>query len=236
MNATRGTLSRRWAATVLLLAALAGGATVRGAKLDLPRMPVVEFAEPQASGRDAATIRAELERTLPPGARLVLSGPAPASASGNSINSHDAHLPVPVSTITGRFPVLDLADERYGRIQFDFLPVLADWFEALAAALGQEPLALQERGLTTNKVARLMTVFVTLRLDRQRGADRGYAPAIGWGRFHFNAAWGRFTAGSVATLVVIGTDRGWVLLDPYTRRIRPLRTADTSLVPEFIVL
>jgi len=220
----------------LTLALATLGSSAQAAALAVPRMPVVEFAEPEARGRTSEAIRAELERVLPEGQKLILSGPAPAGAASSAGSGLEVNQPVPTSTITGRFPVLDLADERYGRLKYEFLPVLVDWFEALAASLGEEPLALRERGLTTNKVARLMTVFVTLRLDRQRGADRGYAPAIGWGRFHFNETWGRCEAGSVHTLVVVGTDRGWVLLDPYTRRVRPLLPADTRLVPEFIVL
>lgn len=219
---------------LLVFTVLVGGA--RAKSLGLPRMPVVEFAEQAQDGIAAAAVRAELERSLPPGQKLELSGPATAGASGVPATEAEIHTPTPSAIITGRFPVLDLSDERFGRIKFTFLPVLADWFESLAAALGHTPLELRDHGLLTNKVARLMAVFTTMRLDRQRGADRGYSPAIGWGRFHFNTTWGRCAAGSVHTLVVVGTDRGWMLFDPYTRRIRALRNEDTEIVPEFIVL
>jgi hypothetical protein len=226
---------RRTTQVALSLVAFAASALIAPGKgLTLPRMPLVEFADGPA--RSANEIRAELEQTLPNGEKLILSGPPPGSASERETRGPESHIPTPTSTITGRFPVLDLADERYGRIKFEFLPVLADWFDALAAAFGHETMELHAKGLSTNKAARLIATFVALRLDRQRGADRGYPPAIGWGRFHFNEAWGRCEAGSVHALMVIATDRGWVLFDPYTRRVRPLHTGDSQLVPEFIVL
>jgi len=132
--------------------------------------------------------------------------------------------------------VIAFSDLSYATIPHDYVPVMVDWFEALLKSQGLTPAEARAAGLTTNRISRLMRVFLEVRLHLKAGTESGVAPAIGWARFHCNEDWGRFRRGHKYTVVVIATDQGWIALDPYTRRVRPLLKHDPRWVMEFLVL
>lgn len=205
---------------------------VSAARIELPVLPAPPLVDSPEKPLLADEARATLETSLPPGTKLALSGPPPATQAG--ARAAPGGEPLPVAAISGRYPVIDFADSRYARVRHDFLPVLADWFEALLRSQGRTPEEARAHGLMTNKAARLMEVFALLSMHRAPAAK--LVPAIGWGRFHLNVDWGRCLRGTTHTFVVVGTERGWFLLDPYTRRVRALQPGDAGVVPEFIVL
>jgi len=204
-----------------------------GTKMDFPIMPDVP-PQSKTGTLNYLAIRAQLETVLPPGQKLILSGPPAAGAVG-AVGATEEALPRFASV--GRYPVIALSDHTYATVPHDFVPVLVDWFDVMV--LQCMGLTYEQAGaakLTTNKISRLMRVFMEVRMHRTEGTEAGLAPAIGWGQFYFNEDWGRYKKGGEYTVVVIATERGWIALDPYTRRTRPLLKNDPRWIMEFLVL
>jgi hypothetical protein len=218
---------------VLLCLFLLLTAALSASDLVLPRAPSLPFAT--VDGKPAllsgAQIHEELQQVLPRGTKLRFDHPAPTQGAATS-----DHPPVPVVAVSGKFPLLDLADDHYGKISSDYLPVLLDWIEELARAY-QIPLAdLPARGLTVNKLARLARVFTSIRLYRDGNKDIGVAPAIGWCRVYLRQPWGHYAPGETKFFIVTATERGWLVIDPLTRHSRHLSVNDERWLIEFIVI
>jgi hypothetical protein len=210
---------------------------VWAAGLSLPRMPTPQFAPAvsQGDGLTDAEVRAQLESVLPPGTKLMFDpGPVPGSAQGG--DAHAPAVPVPVAAALEAYPVIDFSDKEYAPLSSAYVPVMLDWFETLLADVGVSPEEARARGLLTNKVARLMRLFVGIRLTRDGKRSPGLAPAIGWCRIYLKEDWGRFRRGETQALVLLATEQGWHVVDPYTRRMRRLAAEGAPWVIEFIVL
>lgn len=206
--------------------------------LRLPRLPSPHLARLEAAGpalsRDE--LRLALQALLPAGTVLVREEAAPGGPARDARAEQPRGEPELAVAKAGIRPVLDMADERYLPLSHDYIPVLADWFEALAASLELTPQEMRAHGFRSNKVARLLRVFTSIRVQRDRGPDPGAAPAIGWCRILLQEDWGRCRVGETHSFLLVGTERGWFVIDPFTRRMRPLAKDDPRWLVEFIVI
>jgi hypothetical protein len=221
------------AALFLLSAGLA-----RPDTLLVPRMPSPEFVPAVVSSKpwDMSEVRTRLEQALGGGSVLVQDLPPPTAGPDATAPSFTRGEPHPVAATLGRHPVIDLADSHYAPLQHTFIPAMMDWFEALLAGLGYTPAQAWEAGFRSNKAARLMRVFTSVRMHRDHGHQPDWAPAIGWCRILLREDWGRCRKGETHSFVLVGTDRGWFVIDPATRRLRAVEPNDQSWLVEFVVL
>jgi hypothetical protein len=214
---------------LLTLGVISGRA---GEKIELPRLPIA-FGE----GRTVLSqpeMRGQLHKYLRKGTVVVTeSRPQEGQAFGESDTVGE---PRTVASSSGYYPVMDLVDERYQLVPYDYIPVLVDWFEALTASVGCTPAETRQAGFRTNKVARLMRVFITGHLRTSGGPGAGVVPAIGWCRALLQEDWGRCRKGETHTFVIVGTDKGWYAVDPYERLIRRIDTSDRQWLLEFVVM
>jgi len=201
-------------------------------------MPSPEFVA-QVTHRTPLTseqVRQQLQSVLPVGEVLIQDlNPPGDQAFQEDIELHRGE-PHPVAGTLGWHPVIDCSDNQYAQLRHEFIPILMDWFEALAASFELTPLQMREHGFRCNKVARLMRVFTSVRMHRDHGKDLGMAPAIGWCRILLQEDWGRCRKGESHTFVLIATEQGWFVLDPFTRRMRQLEQTDPRMVVQFVVL
>jgi hypothetical protein len=204
--------------------------------LVLPRMPAPEFvpAVTRGSALSSQEVRLQLQSLLPPGAAVPEDSRPAAGTAQNDDAPHARGEPVVANL--GMLPVIHCDDGRYAVLEHTYLPVLLDWFEAMAASTGHTPAGLRDAGYRCNKVARLMRVFCSVRMHRDHDKDPGMAPAIGWCRILLQEDWGRCRKGETHTFVLVATEKGWFVLDPFTRRMRLLTKADPRWVVEFVVL
>ncbi|AOS43649.1 hypothetical protein Verru16b_00701 [Lacunisphaera limnophila] len=228
---------------LLLCAALLAATPLpqSAATLKLPRMPSPEFVPSVSAGvpLSGAEIRIQLQSLLPAGTVLVrdVEAPTAGTEAGTETGSEATRgEPHTVAATLGRHPVIDLADSHYAPLRQEFIPVLVDWFEALATSLDTTPAQMRAAGFRTNKVARLMRVFTAVRLHRDHGQDPGMEPAIGWCRILLQQDWGRCLQGETHTFVLVATDRGWFIIDPFTRRMQRLEKDDPRWLVEFVVI
>jgi len=128
------------------------------------------------------------------------------------------------------------ADTKYAPLKADYIPVLLDWFEALAATMGHTPAQLYESGYRANKVVLLLRVFTSVRLHRDNPKDLQVAPAIGFCRILLNEDYGAHRRGESLSLVLIGTEKGWYTIDPFVRRMRLLEPNDPRWAVQLVVL
>ncbi len=231
MNPHRSRLAVGTLALGVLLSSLAGGTSPPA----LPRMPSPEFTPSAAQGSllGAEVIRRELSSTLP--LRIDRTPPTARATAAPAAPSPTEEM-TPVAAIGRAYPVLDLSDAHYAPLAHSFLPVLLDWFEAFAAGQGCTVDDLHARGLRANKVAHLMQAFTSIRMHRDRAPGLAAAPAIGWARVLLAEGWGRAKSGETHTFVVVATERGWFVIDPFTRYIRKLERDDHRWFVEFVVL
>ncbi|MBI2516478.1 MAG: hypothetical protein HYV95_06130 [Opitutae bacterium] len=117
------------------------------------------------------------------------------------------------------FPMM--SDDLYVRIRHASLPVLLDWHEAMTAVYGFSPGELQAGGFARDRSVRLLRMAVSTSLMREPAAVEA-APAIGMVLVKLRQPWGNIAAGESRDFVAVSTDRGLFLLDPVSRRIRPL--------------
>jgi hypothetical protein len=221
----------------VLLAALAGVGSAAEVT-HLPRMPSPAFTQRVVSGQPltAQEVRIQLQSALPAGQVLVQDVEPPAAQTHAEDSALHRGEPHHVSINFGWHPVIDLADDHYAPLRHEFIPVLVDWFEALAAAFQMSPEELRVHGYRCNKVARLMRVFTAIRMHRDHGRDPGMEPAIGWCRIRLQEDWGRCLKGESHSFVLVATELGWHVIDPFTRRMRKLETNDPRFFVEFVVL
>ena len=227
----------------LLLVATCALAAVTPARaapsLLLPRMPSPQLVPEAVHDAPMSTyeIQQVIRRYLPDQVVLVRDVGSPAGqafpAAGADARSGE---PQPVAASLGFHPVIDFMDEQYAPVQDAFVPVLLDWFEALTANLGYTPESMRAAGFGSNKVARLMRVFTLVRMHRDAERKIRVVPAIGWCRVLLREDWGRCRAGETHTFVLVSTEKGWFVIDPFTRRMRALTRNDPRWIVEFVVL
>lgn len=205
----------------------------------LPLMPpphLVERMNPNST-LTVFNIMRSLQLTLPPGAVLVQDvGPrlsATGTLAGPEENIGEPH---PVVVPGGVYPVLDLQDDAYAALNHDYLPVLMDWFETVLGHLGLSPAEARRDGYRANKVARLMRVFTEIRMHQASGDESRLSPAIGWCRVTLKEPWGNFAEDETHTFLLVATEEGWHVINPWTRDIRRLQNNDQRWFLELVVL
>lgn len=204
----------------------------------LPRMPSPKLV-PEAihdAPMSTSEIRQQIQRYLPDQVVLIQDVAPPGGPSSAGETEFHRGEPQPVAASLGMHPVIDFTDEQYAPLQHAFIPILLDWFEALAANLGYTPETMRAAGFRSNKVARLMRVFTLVRMHRDRDQRIRVVPAIGWCRILLQEDWGRCRTGETHSFVLVATERGWFVIDPFTRRMRALGRNDPRWVVEFVVL
>lgn len=231
-------MSRRSQFFLSLLLAAAPAATLLATTMKLPRMPTPQFVPAVTLGVPLTDteIRIQLQPLLPRRniqVRDVVVSDGTQQSVKEELYRGEPHT---VAATLGWYPVIDLADNKYAPLSHAFIPVLLDWFEALAASLDTTPAQMRAAGFRSNKVARLMRVFTAIRLHRDHGKDPGMEPAIGWCRILLQEDWGRCRAGETHSFVLVATEQGWFIIDPFTRRMRSLQKDDPRWVVEFVVL
>jgi hypothetical protein len=219
------------------LLAAAPGARAASTLL-LPRMPSPQLVPEAVHDAPMSTseIQQVIRRYLPDQTVLVRDVGAPAGEAAATDARAPRGEPQTVAASLGFHPVIDFMDEQYAPIQHAFVPVLLDWFEALASNLGYTPDSMLAAGFGSNKVARLMRVFTLVRMHRDPDQKIRVVPAIGWCRLLLQEDWGRCRAGETHTFVLVSTEKGWFVIDPFTRRMRALTRNDPRWIVEFVVL
>ena len=110
-------------------------------------------------------------------------------------------------------------DQRYVRLEHDYLPKLLDWHHALRAEFAHirsnaeiNPRRYNERA------AHVMRVMLSLSARK----DAGYGDAallIGNVRLIAPGHWAKDQAGEAIDLILVGTEKGYFLIDPSTRTL-----------------
>lgn len=226
----------RYFSAWLLLGLLPG--ILPAATLMLPGMPEPQLAPSVSSGvgLSRAVISGQLAAVLPAENSRLNVGLAASADRNPGQPGEAAQLPVPARVEAESLTAIHFSDNLYAPLDHAYIPVLLDWFDALLLDLQLTPAEARARGLLTNKVARLMHVFVSARLTRHGPRSLAMSPAIGWCRVYFREDWGRCLRGETHSLILLATDKGWFALDPYARRLRHLTAGDERWVVELIVL
>lgn len=220
------------AGAVIILLALGAAAARAEDLLQVPRLPAVPGANRAVISQPE--VRGQLHKYLRKGT-VIVSESRPQEGRVGGVD-HGVGEPHAVASTAGFYPVLDLVDADYRLVPHDYIPVLVDWFEALAASVNCTPAETREAGFRTNKVARLMRIFVSVHLRAGGGAATGTAPAIGWCRALLQEDWGRCRKGETHTFIIVGTEKGWYAVDPYERLQRRIDTKDHQWLLEFVVM
>ena len=220
---------------IVLIAVLAACETVPVPEhTALPRMPLPQFSPGPVRRLTVAEVRSELTRLVTPAGplRSVVAEQTPGSetAPPGRPNAGRA-IPAPA----GR-TVIELLDDAYTPLAHDALPVLLDWYEELTRALGVSMEESRARGLVASKVSRLLRVFVEWRVQRAPQLVGMGSPAIGWCRARLHEDWGGGRSGEVHEFLLVATECGWCVIDPYTRYERQLAPGSPYWTFELVVL
>lgn len=115
---------------------------------------------------------------------------------------------------------LRVDDNRYVRLEHDYLPKLLDWHTELRKNFAHiRKTDDSDLDTYTQRAAHVMRVFMGLRTFR----DAGYGDAaimLGSVRIKLPIDWGAHAAGTTLDMIFVGTDRGYFLIDPVTRTLR----------------
>jgi len=106
-------------------------------------------------------------------------------------------------------------------LDHDRLPLLLDWLDQTVAYLKERQLKQENTPMVHSvRHARLLRVMagISLREDKSFPAA---AVLVGFVQLSLDVAWGEREAGDVVELILVGTDRGYFLIDPATRTMRP---------------
>ena len=201
-----------------------------GAKMEWPILPDMP-APASAVVLDFKAIADHVQTEVGPTEKVVLSAPEAGAAPGTA-----GEVPPPVQADFVRYPIITLSDHAYTPVPRSYVPVLVDWFEAVLKSADLTPEESGADGLTAARISRLMRVFAGVRMHLKAGTEKNLPPAIGSAWVHFNEDWGRYKKGYKYNVVVIGTDEGWIAIDPFTRRARPLVKHDPRWVMELLVM
>ncbi|MEJ6603928.1 MAG: hypothetical protein ACKVI3_20970 [Verrucomicrobiia bacterium] len=112
-------------------------------------------------------------------------------------------------------------DGTYAKLDHDRLPLLLDWLDQTVAHLKERQLKQENTPMVHSvRHARLLRVMagISLREDKSFPAA---AVLVGFVQLSLDVAWGEREAGDVVELILVGTDRGYFLIDPATRTMRP---------------
>jgi hypothetical protein len=220
-----------------ILAHLIGYIAVLGASVvcaqhvsDVPMLPTPIFARDSGELRPvrADVLRRELADRISGQAMTAArysTIETPGLKAGGESTPEAAHTLPTVSD--GGPTLLKLDDNSFARISQDYLPVMLDWFASFSASMNVDTEVLKQRGFDTGRVVRLMRALASISCQKKGGASARLSPAIGWCRMRMYAEWGEHQAGSTADFILVATDRGWAVVDPFSRSIRDLRAGDT---------
>ena len=114
-----------------------------------------------------------------------------------------------------------ISDARYVAIYHDELPALLDWYAALLDVYGFTPEMLQKDGFLRERSIRLLRIFVAMGIQRTDPTVKA-APALGMVRVNLRQPWGDLPAGDTRDFLLVDTELGLFVIDPVSRRIRPL--------------
>lgn len=218
---------------LLVLAMTACGTFLPEREVSLPRLPDRSFGPPVRSDVSNAQVRLALGdgvRTERGWARS-----APGSATGpDAGKAEESARPTPRGP--SRMAVFELLDDRYTLISYDYIPVLLDWYEDLVRTLGAGVHDAGRTEMAAGKVSNLMRIFVAAQLHQAEPAGGAGAPAIGWCRAYLHEDWGPHRRDEAHEFLLIGTERGWFVVDPQTRYMRRLVRPAPYWEIELIVL
>jgi len=126
----------------------------------------------------------------------------------------------------GKAPFPVISDSRYALIKYEYLSELLDWYREVSTVWGVTPEEMAKRGFMRSRTIRMLRCFAGRAIVRDY-PDVEAGVAIGMLQVTLKKPWGLLKAGATTDFMLVGTDRGWFVVDPVGRFIRPFAPDST---------